>query len=171
MLQRIQTIYMLASVISILMMLVLSLGAVVAPELATFEIKALGIYSLTEEVPLDEMRYGLFFLLLSMMLLPLATIFFYKKRQLQIRLLIFSALLDVLFYAYFFLFEGTACEQLASQSLVQCNLCPEVSSSYQFVLYAMPAISAFCCFMAIRGVMYDIALLASADRLRPSRKN
>lgn len=170
MLQRIQTIYMLASVIAILMMLVLPLG-MVESAVATFNISALGISSLTEEVPLDAMRYGMFVLLLAMMLLPLVAIFLYKQRKLQIRLLIFAAILNVLFYAYFFLFEGAACEQLAAQALQACGLSPEVSSSYQFVLYAMPAISTFCCVMAIRGVLYDIALLASADRLRPSRKN
>ncbi|MBO7378817.1 MAG: DUF4293 domain-containing protein [Bacteroidales bacterium] len=169
MLQRIQTVYMLASVIAILMMLISPLGTVASAD-AFFDVSALGVTSVTDGVVLDEMRYGLLVLLLVMFLLPLVCIFLYKKRKLQTRILVYTAILDVLFYAYFFLFEVQATKDLASKALELSGYVSEVSFDASFVLYAMPAVSFFACLMAWRGVMYDIALLASADRLRPSRK-
>lgn len=169
MLQRIQTVYMLASVIAILMMLLMSLGVIESPD-AVFNITALGITSVTEEVPLDQMRYGMLFLLLLMLALPLVCIFLYKRRKLQQRILIYTIVLDLLFYAYYWLFELDELAALALQALRLCDLQLQLETSSSFVLVAMPLLSAFCCLMAWRGVTYDIALLASADRLRPSRK-
>ncbi len=169
MLQRIQSVYMLASVIAILMMLLYPLGTIESAD-AFFDVSALGVTSVTDGVVLDEMRYGLLFLLLLMLLLPFICIFLYKKRKLQLRIMIFTAVLDLLFYAYFFIFEAPADKDLASKALELAGLSTEVSLDCSFVLYAMPIVSLFGCFMAMRGIMYDIALLASADRLRPSRK-
>lgn len=168
MLQRIQTVYMLGSVVAVLMMLLYPLGTFAAPE-ATFNLSALGVSSVTEGVVLDEMRYAMLFVLALMFALPLACIFLYTHRKLQLRILIYTALLDVLFYPFFFLYEVKASLGLAVSALLDNGIesVPEVS--YQFTLYAMPIVSIFCCIMAFRGVTYDIALLASADRLRPSR--
>ncbi|MBP5715906.1 MAG: DUF4293 domain-containing protein [Bacteroidales bacterium] len=169
MIQRIQTVYMLASVIAILMMLVMPLGTISAND-AYFNVSALGITSVTQDVPLDKMSYGLVTLLLLMMGLPLICIFLYKKRKLQLRVLIYTAVLDVLFYGYFFLYEAGAMLSSAVGALAINNLPTEVVADYTFTLYAMPVVSLFCCVMAWRGVTYDIALISSADRLRPSRK-
>ena len=160
---------MLASVIAILMMLVMPLGTISAND-AYFNVSALGITSVTQDVPLDKMSYGLVTLLLLMMGLPLICIFLYKKRKLQLRVLIYTAVLDVLFYGYFFLYEAGAMLSSAAGALAINNLPTEVVADYTFTLYAMPVVSLFCCVMAWRGVTYDIALISSADRLRPSRK-
>lgn len=169
MIQRIQTVYMLASVIAILMMLVLPLGTIEAAD-AVFNLSALGISSVTEGVELDRMCYDLFAILLCMLVLPLVCIFLYKKRKLQLRILIYTAVLDLLFYGYFFLWEASVLDSMAMQVLNVNGLSDLVNTTYSFNLYAMPILSVFCCVMAWRGVTYDIALLTSADRLRPSRK-
>ncbi|MDO4497010.1 MAG: DUF4293 domain-containing protein [Bacteroidales bacterium] len=169
MLQRIQTVYMLGSVIAILMMLLFPLGTISSTS-ATFSLSALGISSVTEEFPYDVMRYPLIILLLIMFVLPLFCIFMYNKRKMQLRILIYSAIVDLLFYAYFFMFETSACYDLVSNALHIAEMSEELEIGYRFHLFAMPAVSCFCCIMAFRGVAYDIALLESADRLRPSRK-
>jgi len=169
MLQRIQTVYMLGSVISILMMLLLPLGTISSAE-ATFDLSALGVSSVTEEFVLDEMRYSLLFLLFLMFFLPLVCIFLYNKRKIQLRILVYTAILDLLFYAYFFFYEAGACMDMVLAALQENGFEPQAEMSYQSLLFVMPAVSVFCCVMAFRGVTYDIALLASADRLRPSRK-
>ena len=169
MLQRIQTIYMLAAAIAALMMLMMPLGTIESAD-AFFDVSALGVSSVTEGVVLDTMLYGQFVLLLIMMLLPLVCIFMYKQRKLQLRMMIYTAVLDLLFYAYFLVYELPAMEGLAARALTLCGFDGEVSTECSFVLWAMPALSLFCCIMAWRGITYDIALLASADRLRPSRK-
>lgn len=168
MLQRIQSVYMLGSVVSVLMMLLLPLGTISSSE-ATFGISALGVTSVTDEVPLDEMRYSMLFLLLLMLILPLVCIFLYNKRRVQQRLLIYTAIIDILFFAYFFLYEEKACLGLAVKALQECGYDSIPTIGYRFILFAMPVLSIFCCVMAFRGVTFDIALLASADRLRPSR--
>ncbi len=169
MIQRIQTVYMLASVISILMMLVMPLGTVSAND-AYFNVTALGITSVTPGVPLDKMSYGLVTLLLLMLALPLVCIFLYKWRKVQLRILIYTAVLDVLFYGYFFLYEAPAMSSSAMQVLANVGFPTDVTADYTFTLYAMPLVSLFCCVMAWRGVAYDIALLSAADRLRPSHR-
>lgn len=160
---------MLASVIAILMMLVLPLGTISSAD-AFFDLSALGVSSVTDSVVLDAMRYGLFSLLLLMMVLPFVCIFLYKNRKAQLRILIYTGVLDVLFYAYFFLFESPACCSMASSALVASGFNGDVTIDYTFTLFASPLVSLFCCVMAWRGVTFDIALLSAADRLRPSRR-
>jgi len=174
MLQRIQTVYMLASVVAISMMLFFPSSVISVLDaidcntiIANFELNGFGVSCVSPELAFDAMRYPLFGLLLVMILLPLVSIFLYNKRKLQMRVLIYNTILNALFYAYFFLFEVNACQGLAESAVgVSCIS----QMNYQFVVLAMPILSIFCCVMAIRGIAYDIALLASADRLRPSRK-
>ncbi len=160
---------MLASVIAILMMLVMPLGIISSAD-AFFDLSALGVSSVTESVVLDSMRYGLFSLLLLMMVLPFVCIFLYKHRKAQLRILVYTGVLDILFYAYFFLFEAPACQSMASAALEASGFSGAVTADYTFTLFVSPVVSLFCCIMAWRGVTFDIALLSAADRLRPSRK-
>ena len=169
MIQRVQTVYMLASVIAILMMLVLPLGLMTSSD-ALFNITALGVTCTAGDVVLDKMCYELLAILLVMFVLPLVCIFLYKNRKLQLRILIYTAVLDLLFYAFFFLYENSVLEKMVADVLNLSGYSPMVETTYSIVLYAMPLFSLLCCVMAMRGVLYDIALLASADRLRPSRK-
>lgn len=176
MLQRIQTVYMLASVIAVAMMLFVPLGVITVYDaadqetiLANFELTGLGLSSVTPEVVFGSMRYALLCLLLLMALLPLVCIFLYNRRKLQMRVMIYTAILDALFYGYFFLIEPSACQELAKAAVMEGGLSCVSEIAYQFVLFAMPALSIFCSVMAVKGIAYDIALLASADRLRPSR--
>ena len=81
-------------------------------------------------------------------------------------MLIFAAVLDVLFYGFFYFFQLEACEDIIFPLLTSKTL----ASTSGMITILMPALSVFCNVMAMRGVYYDIALLASADRLRPSRK-
>ena len=165
MVQRIQTVYMLASVIAILMLFLFPLAVFETPE-AIFELNAFGLSSVTPEFSLDVMQWALLVILLIMIGLPLVTIFMYKKQKRQLRMLIFATVLDVLFYGFFYFFQLEACEDIIFPLLTSKTL----ASSSGMLTILMPALSAFCNVMAMRGVYYDIALLASADRLRPSRK-
>ncbi len=161
MIQRVQTVYMLAGVIAILMMMLFPLASWLLPE-ATVEWTALGVSSLTAEFPLEQMNWGVFLLLLIMMLTPLVSIFLYKKRWTQLRFLIFAAILDLLFYGLFFFQQHQYATWLTTES--PSNATPEVM--YNYIILAMPLLSLFCCVMAMRGVLHDIALLKSLERLR-----
>lgn len=171
MLQRKQTIYMLASVVAILMMLVISsgLGYYSCGQEGKVFLSGMGLSGNVAGVQFDELRGGLLCLLLLMLVLPFVGIFLYKRRKLQVRLMLYSMILDALFFAYMFFYELPACKSIVEGAFANKNIVVEVTQHYQFLFFAMPAISLVACFMAMRGVLYDIALLASADRLRSYR--
>lgn len=163
---------MLASVVAVLMMLVLKNGLCLysCGDESTLTLTGMGLVGMIGDVLVNEMRYGLCILLVLMLLLPLVGIFMYKRRKLQVRMMLYAMILDVLFFAYMFFYELPACENIASNLLAANGIAGEVVGSYQPVnLFAMPIVSLVACFFAMRGVLYDIALLASADRLRSYR--
>lgn len=151
---------MLASVIAILMLLLLPLATFLVPE-ATYELNALGLKSLTVGNANEMMGWSLFLLLLIMLATPLICIFLYKKRWLQLRFLIFSSVLDILYYGLYF-YECHNYENVVGS----WSASGMVEVTYNYMLLAMPALSLFCNVMAMRGVIHDIALVKSLERLR-----
>jgi len=160
MLQRVQTIYMLASVIAILTMHFFWLASFATPE-ATYELNSMGLLCTTPGHEVDQMCWDIFLLLLVMFILPLVTIFLYKRRKLQLRMLIYTAVLNVCYYGLYF-YETNELDHYV------LSLTPSMTldSSNNVIMLAMPLLSIFCLIMAMRGVIYDIALLKSLDRLR-----
>ena len=160
MIQRVQTVYMLASVIAILTMHFFWLASFAIPE-ATFELNSLGLVCATKGFETDRMVWELFIVLLLMVALPLVNIFLYKNRKLQLRVLIYTIILNVLYYGLFF----WECYRLKGEvaALSQGGV---VDVHYNIMMLVMPAISIFALIMAARGVIFDIALIKSLERLR-----
>lgn len=160
MIQRVQTIYMLASVIAILTMHFFWLASFAIRE-ATFELNSLGLVCQTKGFETDRMVWELFIVLLLMVALPLINIFLYKNRKLQLRVLIYTIILNVLYYGLFF----WECYRLKGEvaALSQGGM---VDVHYNIMMLVMPAISIFALIMAARGVIFDIALIKSLERLR-----
>ncbi len=160
MIQRVQTIYMLASVIAILTMHFFWLASFAIPE-ATFELNSLGLVCQTKGFETDRMVWELFIVLLLMVALPLINIFLYKNRKLQLRVLIYTIVLNVLYYGLFF----WECSRMKGDvaALSQGGV---VDVHYNIMMLVMPAVSIFALIMAARGVIFDIALLKSLERLR-----
>ena len=160
MIQRVQTIYMLASVIAILAMHFFWLAFFAIPE-ATFELNSLGLVCQTKGFETDRMVWELFIVLLLMVALPLVNIFLYKKRKVQLRVLIYTIVLNVLYYGLFF----WECSRLKGDvaALSQGGV---VDVHYNIMMLIMPAVSIFALIMAARGVIFDIALIKSLERLR-----
>lgn len=160
MIQRVQTIYMLASVIALLTMHFFWLAAFTMPE-ATFELNSMGLVSTSPGFETDQWNLLIFLLLLIMVALPLVTIFLYNKRKLQLRLLGFSTVLNVLYYGVLFWQISIYEDQVFAISTSKV-----LDSTTNVMMLAMPLLSVFCNFMAYRGVVADIVLLKAADRLR-----
>ena len=160
MIQRVQTVYMLASVIAILTMHFFWLASFAIPE-ATFELNSLGLVCQTKGFETDRMVWELFIVLLLMVALPLINIFLYKNRKLQLRVLIYTIILNVLYYCLFF----WECYRLKGEvaALSQGGV---VDVHYNIMMLVMPAVSIFALIMAARGVIFDIALIKSLERLR-----
>ena len=161
MIQRVQTIYMLASVIAVLTMHFFWLASFIIPE-GTFELNSLGLSSLNPEIKLDQMNWLLFGTLLVMLALPLVNIFLYNKRKVQLRVLIYAIVLNALYYGVFF----WVCSQCKDTVAALSEAGAEVAVRYSYMMLAMPALSIFCLVMAARGVIFDIALLKGLERLR-----
>ena len=159
MLQRVQTVYMLAAAVAILMLLLFPLATFMLPD-ATYSMTALGLTSLTPEVPFDRMNWALLALVVVMMALPLVAIFMYRNRKRQLRVLIYTAVLYVVYYGFYF-FE---CHHYATSLAAASTGAAQVAHNY--VMLAMPALGVFCCVMAMRGVIFDEALVRSLERLR-----
>jgi len=160
MIQRVQTIYMLASVIAILTMHFFWLASFAIPE-ATFELNSLGLVCATKGFETDRMVWELFIVLLLMVALPLVNIFLYRNRKLQLRILIFTIVLNALYYGLFF-WECFRIKDYVA-SLSQSGV---VDVRYNIMMLIMPAISIFALIMAVRGVIFDIVLIRDSERLR-----
>jgi len=151
---------MLASVIAILTMHFFWLASFAIPE-ATFALNSLGLVSTSKGFETDRMVWELFIVLLLMVALPLINIFLYKNRKLQLRVLIYTIILNVLYYGLFF----WECYRLKGDvaALSQGGV---VDVHYNIMMLVMPAVSIFALIMAARGVIFDIALIKSLERLR-----
>ena len=150
MIQRIQTLYLLAIVALGIALIWLPVVQLVTPEEASelhiWELTALG------GAPLQ----GLWGLLVTTALIPLLAlvdIFLYKKRLLQARLNIFLALLCLGYYGVLAIYIWQARLALG----VDWHILPYAS---------FPLVSFVLTLMATRRILKDEALVRAADRIR-----
>lgn len=150
MIQRIQTLYLLAIVALGIALIWLPVVQLVTPE----EAEQLHIWELTAlgGVPLQ----GLWGLLVTTALIPLLAlvdIFLYKKRLLQARLNIFLALLCLGYYGVLAIYIWQATLALG----VDWHILPYAS---------FPLVCFVLTLMATRRILKDEALVRAADRIR-----
>ena len=149
MIQRIQTLYLLAVVALGIALIWLPVVQFVSPEgteLQVYELSALG------GAPLP----GVWGLLLTTMLIPLLAlvdIFLYKKRVLQARLNIFTAMLCLGYYGVLAIYVWQAKLALGTD----WHILPWA---------AIPLVCFVLTLMATRRILKDEALVRAADRLR-----
>lgn len=153
MIQRIQTVFMLIATALISLMLFFSL--------ADFNVKGMD-YSLRADSLMNMTSnqaelviWPLFILLIVMLLMPFVTIFFYKKRMYQIRMLIFSSVLNVLFYGLFF-YEMSVVKKMMTVNSIH----------YSYWILAMPLIAVVFNIMSIRRIGQDEMLIRSLNSNR-----
>lgn len=150
MIQRVQTLYLLAVVALGIALVWLPVVQLVTPEdvaeLQIWELSALG------GAPLQ----GLWGLLVTTLLIPalaLVDIFLYNKRLLQARLNIFTVLLCLGYYGVLAIYIWLAKVSLG----VDWHIMPWAS---------FPLISMILTLMATRAILKDEALVRAADRIR-----
>jgi hypothetical protein len=150
MIQRIQTLYLLAVVILGIVLIWQPVVQLVSPEeaieLQVWELSALG------GAPLQ----GLWGLLLTTILIPalaLVDIFLYNKRILQARLNIFSAMLCLGYYGVLAIYIWLAKMSLGTEWHIMPSAC-------------IPLVCFVLTLMATRRILKDEALVRAADRIR-----
>lgn len=149
MIQRIQTLYLLAVTILMIVCMCNPVGSIIA---STNEISEFGNLSITlPDDTKDYATWALFAILMVVAVLSFTTIFLFKKRMLQIRLTIFSSVVLIGYYlalvAYIFMLA-------------------ENTTFTPSWLICLPFVSIILNWLAIRGIGADEALVKAYDRLR-----
>ena len=151
MIQRIQTLYLLAVVILGIALIWLPVVQLVSPadaqELQVWELTALG------GAPLQ----GLWGMLVATLLIPvlaLVDIFLYNKRILQARLNIFTVMLCLGWYGVLAIYIWLAKETIPD---IQWHIMPWA---------VLPLLCLVLTLMATRAILKDEALVRAADRIR-----
>lgn len=161
MIQRIQTLYLLAVVILGIVLIWLPVVQFVSPEgaaeLHIYNLSSVGMEEVTNDLsPITHDLPGLWGLLTTTALIPLLAlvdIFLYKKRLLQARLNIFTALLCLGYYGVLALY------------IWQVKL--SLGLDWHIMPYAsFPLICFVLTLMATRRILKDEALVRAADRIR-----
>ena len=152
MIQRIQSLYLLAVTVLLVLTLCFPLGyfhGANGLEEATF--RALGV---TAAEGAYQTTWGLFCILLLSAVVSLATIFLFRNRMLQIRMVIFSSLLLIGFYIVFGIFYYMLSDTFTNGFGVGIALC-------------LPLVSLILNYLAFRAIYKDEALVNSLNHLRP----
>ena len=147
MIQRIQTVFLFLSAIFA--------GILFFAPIASFgvgeEILNLSIFGVENHTN----AFLLLALAILMFVVPVVTIFMYKKRELQLKLSSLNVFLNALFCGLIFLFYvDNIQERLQAETVV-----------YAFGTY-IPLINMVLSILAIRWIKKDIELIKSIDRLR-----
>lgn len=154
MIQRIQTLFLLIVVCLISLMIFFPLANLVTED-TTYLLKADALVNVMKDNQAELVIWPLFILLIIMILIPLLTIFLFKKRLLQIRFTVFGSVLNLLFYALFFY----------EVSLLQKELHID-QISYNYWLLALPIIAILFNILAIRRITQDEILIRSLNSNR-----
>ncbi|MFI3298058.1 MAG: DUF4293 domain-containing protein [bacterium] len=158
MLQRIQTVYLLISMI-LMGLLIFIPSMTIDTTTAAYQLKFQGLMEIAEGGnKLVETTIFLSILTAIIPLISLITINLYKRRILQIRLSIFNILLMIGYYALFALTCYTMCNQFVDNGN---------NGSMAITLpVVFPFISAILTYLAVRAIGKDEVLVKAADRLR-----
>ncbi|MGL4293415.1 MAG: DUF4293 domain-containing protein [Bacteroidales bacterium] len=154
MIQRIQTLFLLLAVCLISVMLFVPLASFQMNDM-TYLLKADALINTMKDNQAELVLWPLFIMLIIMVIVPVVTIFLYKKRMLQIRLCIFSSVLNALFYALFFYEITVVQKQMAGIQFV-----------YQYWVLVIPAVAIFFNILAIRKIGQDEMLIRSLNSNR-----
>ncbi|MDY3883737.1 DUF4293 domain-containing protein [Porphyromonas somerae] len=156
MIQRKQTLYLLASGLLMLAMLFLTFAKVTTQDMI-YAFKATGLEDLSGEIV--QPSWVLFGLTAAITLISFISIFLYRKRILQMRLTIFNLLIKVGFYLLVFVVYRPS----FIKSLVDTT--QDWSMSITPWL-AFPIVAMIFDYLAYRGIAVDEKTIRFMDRLR-----
>ncbi len=152
MIQRVQSLFLLVSVILLSVLSCLSVAEIMIDN-NIYSYKTFGIYSQDGYYELIAHTYPLFILIIISTIIIFISIFLFKKRLLQLRLCLISIFLQSGIYGlgYFYIY------QLSNKY--------EILIHYSFAII-IPLISIILVYMAMRAIKKDEILIKSLDRIR-----
>jgi len=155
MIQRIQTVYLLLVVVlSAVTLFSVQAGFVGNTDTAQYILNFKGIFKVLDGVPVFVQNvWALTAMSVLTPLIAFATIFLFKKRFLQIRLLIVNVVLLAGYYGLLFIYLWQAGKVLDAKWYLE-------------MVSAFPLVSIVLTVLAIRAIGKDEALIKSLNRLR-----
>ena len=156
MIQRIQSLYLLIVAVASTLLFFFPMIDYIDPVKGTYKLFATGLrsYSDLPGILFFWETLPLLVLIVLSLIMDLITIFLYKNRSFQFRLVTINILLNVVLVALVFLLYSRIYENRL-----------QISSNYQFGIY-IPLISLVFLVMTSRAIRKDQALVKSSDRLR-----
>lgn len=153
MIQRIQTILLLAVAIISGLLFFTPMFNLIMQDNTTYEFYTSKVVSLSENPALIAYNWMSLTLNIAITLLSLIVIFLYKKRFLQLRLCIVNIILQLGMLILMWLQASQRAEELQATYQVQLSFC-------------FPIIGIILTWLALRAIIKDINLLKSYDRMR-----
>jgi len=156
MIQRIQSLYLLAAATLMILFAFMPAAEVLAPDNQLFEIRMSGTYQILPEIPVltGYVWWPMLILLAAIIMLYLAAIFLYKKRSVQMRLCILTMLLLIGLTGYMIYYIIGAFRALHA-----------AEHSYKLIII-LPFIALILTGLAFRAIRRDEELIRSVDRIR-----
>lgn len=156
MLQRIQTIYLFCAAVVTFILLFIPIGTLQGSE-GFYEYTSFSVKVINTEMIVTSTMYNGLLLILST-LLSVVTIFLYKKRKLQVRIINFNMLviLGALFSMYYI---------YPKMIFPKNTILAGTVLDFNFVIL-ISLVTAFGLYMAKRSILKDEALVRSTERLR-----
>lgn len=149
MIQRIQSVYLLIVTGLLIAALFIPVGHFITAAGVTSVFKPLGV---TLADGAFRSTWGMFGILLLSSIIAFCTIFLFRNRNLQIRIIIFNSILVVGYYVVFLVFMFALKGRDASFQLDWGLILPAVSLVFNY--------------MAVRAIYTDEMLVKASDRLR-----
>ena len=155
MIQRIQTLYLLSALALMVLMLFIPFAEIAGTDQGIYQFGSMGLSRLGggEMVPVSR-SIPLFILIIVLVLLLLITIFLFRNRKLQMRICVYSIILEFgligLGYYYFF----TVLRDI------------QVSETALHLPVIIPVLSIILIYLAFRGIRKDEILIRSIDKIR-----
>ncbi|MFV0291041.1 MAG: DUF4293 domain-containing protein [Mangrovibacterium sp.] len=149
MIQRIQSVYLLLASVLIGAMFLMPFAEIANAQNQIYEFNATGIVE--EALGIMQNGWAIAGLIGIILLIHLLSIFLYKNRILQMRILVFAILLSFGLMGLLFFFVHRSFD--------------DVTISYHLPM-AFPVVVAIFDYLAIRGIAKDEAMIRSLDRIR-----
>lgn len=152
MIQRIQSVYLLVVTVLLVVAMCMPVGDFIGADgVTSYVFKPLGV-SLADGS--SHSTWGLFGILLLSAIIALCTIFLFRNRMLQVRMVIFSSILLIGYYVAFGVFLYVLQGDLEAMTFrVGWALC-------------LPVVAIILNYLSFRAIYRDEMMVKAADRLR-----
>ncbi len=153
MLQRIQSVFLLLTALTSALMFFMPVALLIVPNAPVYEFYTTKVIEIQSTSPFVAWNWTSLILNILITALAFVTIFLYKKRFLQLRLCIVNIILMLGMIVLMWLQVNHMTQELDAESQLKLSFC-------------FPLVGIILTWLALRGIIKDIALLKSYDRIR-----